>query len=235
MLNKARGKAAGLIRLLRNLNCCCLLYLYQPLKYHTMKKLVLLFIIFQIATLVQAQSIQFGVKAGLNQGSLSKNPNNDASKSTTGLVAGVFFRAKAAGLYIQPELLFSQRRGVFGDTAGRTTTTTLSYIDFPVLVGFKVLAFRINAGPNFQFLAGASQSGSGNRDANFSKNNFNNAVVGFQAGIGADLGPFQIDVRYDGSIGNLGKSIVNSSGQKIDYSTRSNMYQITLGYRIFKT
>ncbi|MES2688827.1 MAG: porin family protein, partial [Bacteroidota bacterium] len=138
------------------------------------------------------------------------------------------------GLYIQPELLFSQRRGVFGDSSGKTTTTTLSYIDFPVLAGFKILVFRINAGPNFQFLVGASQSGSGNRDANFSRDHFNSAVVGFQAGIGADLGPFQVDVRYDGSIGNLGKNVVNSSGQKVDYSTRSNMLQITLGYRIFK-
>lgn len=199
-----------------------------------MKKLVLLFILFSATSLVYAQSLQFGVKAGLNQGSLTKNPYNGSAKSTTGLVAGAFARAKVAGLYVQPELLFSQRRGVFGDSSGKTTTTTLSYIDLPVLAGFKILVFRINAGPNFQFLVGASQSGSGNKDVNFSRDNFNGAVVGFQAGIGADLGPLQVDIRYDGSIGNLGKSVVNSSGQKVDYSTRSNMYQITLGYRIFK-
>ena len=200
-----------------------------------MKNLVLLFALLSASSIIHAQSFQLGIKAGLNQGSLSRNPNNDDAISTTGFVAGVFGRAKLAGLYIQPELLFSQRRGAFRDSSGRTSTTTLSYIDLPVLVGLKILAFRINAGPNFQFLTGASQSGSGNRDVNFSKGNFNSAVVGFQAGIGADLGPFQIDVRYDGSIGNLGKSVVNSSGQKIDYSTRANMYQITLGYRIFKT
>lgn len=199
-----------------------------------MRNLVLLLALCAFCSVAHAQSFQMGIKAGLNQGSLSKNPNNDAAKSTSGFVAGAFARAKLLGFYVQPELLFSQRRGVFSDSAGRTTTTTLSYIDIPVLAGFKVLVFRINAGPNFQFLVGANQSGSGTRDANFSKSNFNSAVVGFQAGIGADLGPIQIDVRYDGSIGNLGKSVVNSSGQKVDYSTRSNMYQITVGYRIFK-
>lgn len=199
-----------------------------------MKKLLSLTCVLLLAATTYAQPLQFGLKAGLNQGSLSKAPNLGSAKTTTGFVGGAFFRVKFLGLFAQPELLYSQRRGVFADNAsGQTVTNTLSYIDIPALIGYKILVFRVNAGPNFQFLVDASQDAPDNlKDPGFSKKNFNKAVVGLQAGIGLDLGKFQLDVRYDGTIGNLGKKVVNASGTQVDYSTRSNMYQITLGYRI---
>ena len=65
-----------------------------------------------------------------------------------------------------------------------------------------------------------------------SKDNFNTATIGFQAGVGVSLGKISIDARYDASIGDLGKIITTTSGKQIDYSTRANMFQLTLGYRI---
>lgn len=204
-------------------------------KLQVMKKFAFGLCFIALALGARAQSFEMGIKAGLNQGSLTSNPSNGSAKSTTGFVGGTYARVKVLGLFVQPELLFSQRRGSFTDQATKETTThTLSYIDLPVLAGYKILVFRINAGPNLQFLVGANQTSSGSyRDPDFSKSSFNSVAVGFQAGIGADLGFFRIDARYDGSFGSLGKKVVDASGQTVDYSTRSNMYQITLGYRLF--
>lgn len=183
---------------------------------------------------VQAQSIEAGVKAGINVSTLSKAPNLGDANSTTGFVFGGFVRTSAAGFFIQPEILLTQRRGVFSDDSSKlTVTNTLTYLDVPLLFGYKLAVFRFIAGPNFQFLMSANQDAPAIlKDPNFSKNNFNSTSVGFQLGVGVNLGKINLDARYDGSIGDLGKTITTQSGQQINYSTRANMFQLTLGYRI---
>jgi hypothetical protein len=183
---------------------------------------------------VQAQSLEAGVKAGINVSTLSKAPNLGDANSTTGFVFGGFVRTSAAGFFIQPEVLFTQRRGVFTDDSTKlTVTNTLTYLDVPVLFGYKLAVFRFSAGPNFQFLMSANQDAPDIlKDPNFSKDNFNAASVGFQVGVGVNLGKINLDARYDGSIGDLGKTITTQAGQQINYSTRANMFQLTIGYRI---
>ncbi len=183
---------------------------------------------------VHAQSIEAGVKAGINVSTLSKAPNLGDANSTTGFVFGGFVRTSAAGFFIQPEVLLTQRRGVFTDDSSKlTVTNTLTYLDVPLLFGYKLAVFRFSAGPNFQFLMSANQDAPAIlKDPNFSKNNFNSTSVGFQLGVGVDLGKINLDARYDGSIGDLGKTITTQSGQQINYSTRANMFQLTIGYRI---
>jgi hypothetical protein len=200
-----------------------------------MKKIIASLLVIFFAANVHAQSIEAGVKAGINVSTLSKAPNLGDANSTTGFVFGGFVRTGAAGFFIQPEILLTQRRGVFTDDSTKlTVTNTLTYLDVPLLFGYKVAVFRFSAGPNFQFLMGANQSVSAAslKDPNFSKDNFNAATVGFQLGVGINLGKINLDARYDGSIGDLGKTITTQSGQQINYSTRANMFQLTLGYRI---
>jgi hypothetical protein len=200
-----------------------------------MKKIIASLLVIFFAANVQAQFIEAGVKAGINVSTLSKAPNLGDANSTTGFVFGGFMRASAAGFFIQPEVLLTQRRGVFADDSTKlTVTNTLTYLDVPLLFGYKVAVFRFSAGPNFQFLMGANQSVSvaSLKDPNFSKDNFNAATVGFQLGVGINLGKINLDARYDGSIDDLGKTITTQAGQQINYSTRASMFQLTLGYRI---
>ena len=199
-----------------------------------MKKIIASLLVIFFAANVQAQSIEAGVKAGINVSTLSKAPNLGDANSTTGFVFGGFVRTSAAGFFIQPEILLTQRRGVFTDDSSKlTVTNTLTYLDVPLLFGYKLAVFRFSAGPNFQFLMSANQDAPAIlKDPNFSKNNFNSTSVGFQLGVGVNLGKINLDARYDGSIGDLGKTITTQSGQQINYSTRANMFQLTLGYRI---
>jgi hypothetical protein len=199
-----------------------------------MKKIAaILFVILFVHT-TQAQPFVVGVKAGINVSTLSKAPNLGDANSTTGFVFGGFMRASAAGFFVQPEVLLTQRRGVFTDDSSKlTVTNTLTYLDVPVLFGYKLANFRFSAGPNFQFLMGANQDAPQLlKDPHFSKDNFNPATIGFQAGLGVSLGKISIDARYDASIGDLGKTITTTAGKHINYSTRANMFQFTLGYRI---
>jgi hypothetical protein len=202
-----------------------------------MKKLLILSCIILGTFAAKSQKLGFGVKAGLNFSKLSNDVSTmRGGENATGFVGGVFGRASFLGFFVQPEVLFSQRKGSFTSNVDSTAVTnTLSYIDIPVMVGYKLAFLRFNAGPNFQFLTGAKQkSNDASKDPNFSKDNFNSSAVGFQAGLGIDLLKLSIDLRYDGCIGNLGKKVTNTStGQTVDYSTRANMWQLTVGFRIF--
>jgi hypothetical protein len=202
-----------------------------------MKKLFIISSLLIGAFATQAQTLDFGIKAGLNFSELSNNipTQYNATNTATGFVGGAYGRVGILGFFAQPELLYSQRKGAYTSTVdGSAVINTLSYLDVPVLVGYKLLFARFNAGPNFQFLMNAQQSGTdAAKDPNFTKSNFNSSVVGYQAGVGVDLLKLSVDLRYDGNFGSLGNEITTATGQKIDYSTRASMWQLTVGFKLF--
>ena len=202
-----------------------------------MKYLVLVATIFFLTlTQLSAQSLGFGVKAGMNFSSLDNKLDTlySGTASANGFVGGVWGRASLLGFFVQPEILFSQRKGAFTSRADSSAViNTLSYIDIPVMVGYKLAFARFNFGPNFQFLMAASQNASEKaKDPNFSKTNFESFSIGFQAGVGVDLLRLSVDLRYDTNFGSIGKTI-NVNGKPFDYSNRPSMWQLTLGYKIF--
>lgn len=202
-----------------------------------MKYLLLVFsVVILSASQLKAQSLGLGVKGGLNFSSLDNNLKGQytGTASANGFVGGVWARAGFLGFFAQPELLYSQRKGAFTSAVdGTAVINTLSYIDIPVLVGYKLTFVRFNMGPNFQFLLDAQQKASAlAKDPNFSKGNFESSSIGFQAGVGIDLLKLSIDLRYDGNFSSIGKEIT-VNGTKYDYSTRPSMWQLTLGFKIF--
>lgn len=202
-----------------------------------MKKTFLVITVLVLASVkLSAQSLGLGVKAGMNFSSLENNLSTQYSGTAgaNGFVGGVWGRAGLLGFFVQPEILYTQRKGAFTSRADSSAViNTLSYIDIPVLVGYKFAFARVNIGPNFQFLMDASQKASTlAKDPNFSKDNFNSSNIGLQAGVGLDLLRLSIDLRYDTNLGGIGKEI-NVNGTTLNYSTRASMWQLTLGYKIF--
>lgn len=201
-----------------------------------MKYSFIVFAVFILTTTnLKAQSLGLGVKGGLNFSSLDNNLSGQYSgtASANGFVGGVWARAGFLGFFVQPELVYAQRKGAFTSAIdGTAVINTLSYIDMPVMLGYKLAFVRLNIGPNFQFLLDADQKASdAARDPNFSKDNYKSSSVGFQAGAGIDLLKLSIDLRYDGNFGSIGKEIM-VNGKTYDYSTRPSMWQLTLGFRI---
>jgi hypothetical protein len=53
----------------------------------------------------------------------------------------------------------------------------------------------------------------------------------YQVGGGIDLLGFTLDVRYEGNLSQLTKTLPIPAG--ITFSPKLNLYQVTLGYKIF--
>lgn len=183
----------------------------------------------------QAQTLQAGMRLGLNRGTLStKIPNINEGVVQTGYLGGVFARAGILGFFVQPELMFTQRLGAF-ETASGNYTNTFNYVDANLMVGYSLLGIvRFNLGPSYMMLVDVSQDADAAvKDPNFAKDKFNSSVLGLQIGFGVDLGKFCIDLRYDTNMGEIGKEVV-INGTNADYRTNSSQYQFSLGYKFFK-
>lgn len=196
-----------------------------------MKKVILFTAIVSLFAInnVKAQAgAAFGLKGGLNLNKLDPKTTGITSDMRVGPVGGLWVRAKVLGFFVQAEALYSTKGGKTTIPATPFTPAIESklnnaYLDVPVLVGKSFFSLvRVNVGPNFQYLLSAKD---GSVDV---KNSYNSFVVGYQAGIGVDIKKIGVDLRYDGNISNVTKSV---SGVK--NSTRSSVFQLTVAYKLF--
>jgi len=200
----------------------------------------------------QNRNFKIGIKAGTNLSSLSGDDlisSNDPSirigdKSTrlTGFVGGVFFRL-GSSVFIQPELLLSQKGGTFNVFRGGVNNqdnevkVRFSNLDVPVLFGIRIGdVLRINAGPVASLRL--SENG-GLRDAlnevgaTSVEDNFKRAALGYQVGIGFDIGNLNLDLRYEGNASNIIDTNTVSSNFNSQLKRKNNLFQATLGFVIF--
>jgi hypothetical protein len=202
-----------------------------------MKRLALIFtaVLFMAAT-ANAQFLRFGVKGGVSSSNFSiddttldniqtvdgaKNFILEQGESKLGIHFGAFGRIQIMGLFIQPELLFSQTKGEYIITDQADAQSAYNAVveqkfnkfDVPVIVGMKFGPARVGLGPVASFTLSESD---GLKDkmtefvgANTTvENALNNAVFGYQVGVGLDLGKFAtIDLRYEGNLSKLGDQL----------------------------
>ncbi|HBK71755.1 MAG TPA: hypothetical protein DDZ39_08905 [Flavobacteriaceae bacterium] len=177
-----------------------------------MKKIVLTVLTLTLTTsLLFAQSIDFGAKAGLNYnfgGDLSEvstevgNSFNNlisGADSKAGFHLGLWAKMDVLGLYIRPELVYTQLNNSYDNSAQAVNTNfTTKKIDIPILIGAKIAGpLHVFAGPSFQYITktGFSQSDF----TNIKKKDF---TAGLQIGAGLDFGKLGIDVRWEKGFSN---------------------------------
>jgi len=195
-----------------------------------MKKLTLILaIVFATTLLAQAQtlpSFQFGVKGGVNlsQFSTSGTFNSD---NRAGYLAGFWARIGALGLNLQPELYYTSKEATFNSAANETSKVTINSIDLPVLVGLKFGALgiggRINTGPLASFIIDKNQS-FGTAASNAVTLHFKDQAYAWQFGAGLDIMKLSVDLRYELGLTNLANN---------GYDQKLNLFNVTLGYRLF--
>ena len=188
-----------------------------------MKKLILSVVLLTLSLGASAQSFDWGVKVNVGSPSLKiddiKNlgdksneenfaqllENNDAILTYQ---LGVFVRIKLAGIYIQPEAMFSNSKTKikfldvvdenqeFNDVVGEVK---LNKVDVPVMIGKRFLKiFRVNAGPVFSLLLSEDINQAGTKKSwNEINANYKNATVGLQYGIGVDISMISVDLRVE--------------------------------------
>lgn len=187
--------------------------------------------------------ISFGPRIGISNSKVKVEENytyngEEISYSThdarVGFHAGAFARITIASLYLQPELLFTSSGGkiaVESEQRGREIwNLTYNKLDLPVMVGAKVLkVFRVQAGPTFSLLLNSDA-----RDVDLyetAENNYNNATIGYQAGIGIDIASLYFDLKYEGNLSKMGDS-VSFGNETFSTDMRNPLLMIVVGFNL---
>lgn len=202
-----------------------------------MKKLVIaLFVILGTSQFTNAQ-VAFGIKGGINYNSSSIKDVSanvfSGAEGKAGYHAGIWLRFKipVIGLYLRPELVYTQLDNniTYTPTGGLAKATSYSFnkIDIPVLLGKKVFGFgNIFAGPSFQYLLKSDFAFSDLKEVKS-----NGFTVGIVTGAGVEFGKLGIDVRWEKSFSNI-QTFFLDNVTNVNFDTRVNQIIISLSYKL---
>ena len=189
---------------------------------------------------------QFGVKAGMNVSSLSKDASLSDQKSKIGFNAGVFMNAPLAENFsIQPELIYTQY-GAKGNytmmvptTSGLeeqtfSSSTHLDYIALPVMFQYNATpAFYLEAGPEFGLSVSAKDKVKNETTGQTlaESDNYKDNINGFNFGIGLGAGYYftpniGLTARYVAGLTDIAKDRPSGSN-----SVKNNVFQVGLAYK----
>lgn len=201
-----------------------------------MKRILLIFCLaFGMSQALHAQ-LGFGIKGGINYNSDSfsevKNDVLSGAKSKTGFHAGIWLRAKipVVGLYIRPELIYTQLGNQVNYSPTGTTTTetdfTFKKIDVPVLLGKKFLGVgNVFVGPSFQYILGSDFGFSDLKSVDS-----DGFTVGLVVGAGIEVSKLGLDIRYERGFNDVASSFMDGT-TNVNFDTRVNQIIIGLSYQ----
>lgn len=196
-----------------------------------MKKLILSLALLAFALTGYSQGFSFGPKVGLSQTQLDlKSDQFKNGESKFGYHVGIFARIGLGPLYLQPEVLYTQTQGQFtfdpADAPIKEYEADFNRVDIPVMVGLKMFKFlRIQAGPIASINVNSEIKDAANTVQDV---DFKDATLGYQAGLGLDIGNLIIDAKYESSLDKF-------SGKVGGFSTdqRVNQWILSVGFRLF--
>lgn len=216
-----------------------------------MKKIITLAIVslISISTFAQTKGFTAGLRLGTNLSQVRGNDLSINSGNTVlnfrhnenrafGFTGGIFLRFGKT-VFIQPEILISQKGGKYdliSDNGNNTKTVDfrMTNLDLPLLVGFKLgNVFRINAGPVATFNIGNDgRLGDAIEDARgeSAERIYKKAILGYQAGVGFDIGQINFDVRYEGNINDVIDVKYKNAQTASQFASKGNSFQATVGF-----
>lgn len=182
-----------------------------------MKKLFLSTLLLALSFGVSAQSFSWGAKVNVGSPNLKikdiQTDDNiakllDDTDAVLTYQLGVFTRFMFAGIYVQPEAMFSSSKtemkfeNIFDENNTSNNVVgemKLNKLDVPVMIGKRFMKIlRINAGPVFSYILSQNIGQSGTKEAwNEINAEYENATVGLQYGIGVDIAMINIDLRVE--------------------------------------
>lgn len=165
-------------------------------------------LLFSIAA--QSQVLQFGIKGGYNNSTLSGD--GDIS-SLSGFHAGVFASIDLVILDVVPELVYSTQGASFDGQ-----DVKLNYFNVPIMARLNLLKILyVEAGPQFGFLMSAEDGGEDIKDE------LESTDIAIGVGAGVELfDKFDLGLRY-----NFGTTDVTKGAG--DY--KNNVLQIGVAYK----
>ncbi|MBB4805485.1 hypothetical protein HNP38_000757 [Chryseobacterium defluvii] len=209
-----------------------------------MKKLILgvaiaagSFAFAQTAKTSSSSPVAFGVKAGMNVSSLSKDEGLDDQKSKIGFNAGVFANIPVASSFsVQPELLYSQ----YGSKAEYTllgdrysASSNLDYLTVPVMLQYNALPnLYLEAGPEFGFMMSAKNKiKNETTGASSTSDDYKDGLNTFNFGIGLGAGYYftpniGLTARYVAGLTDVAKDRPSGSD-----AVKNNVFQVGMAFK----
>lgn len=197
-----------------------------------MKKLFLIgFAILSMGAM--AQSVDFGLKAGMayntdrDKGVLKTigETYETKGKGAVGFQAGAMIRAKFAGFYLQPEVLYTHFKNEYKE---ESIDVKKDRIDIPINVGktFALGLVQVQTGPVFSFnISDKANHGFGSAD------NKDDMSLGWQVGTGLNFKKLNLDLRYEFGLGKTSSEFIQgAAGTDFKTENRTNMLNFTVGY-----
>lgn len=202
-----------------------------------MKKVSILAALLLLAGTLSAQVVQLGARVGVFSQDMEmkfgENPNNILTDSKLGFNAAIVTRVRLVaighgavglGLYLQPEVLYSQNTyKIKTDNDSPAAKIKMQSVDIPVMLSFKVSIVRVQAGPVFNVMQ-KSPSNQHNVELMMLK-----PTVGYTLGASIDIfGGLVLDGRYNGQFKEL-KNNLNVEDMNFSESVRSSLSSWSLG------
>jgi hypothetical protein len=205
-------------------------------------KLISLVLLSLSVTAISFGQARLGIRGGINTSQLKSDEvimTDDYKISfpkyaMLGYHVGLIGQIQLFNFFIQPEALYTVTRNdinVYDLNSANPEnadplTQTLNRLDFPILLGLKSKAFKVEIGPVITFLI--SDDSDLEKITNYDMQR-NKATVGFQAGIGLDIKKLSFDVKYEGSLSKLGNSINLGHGERMAFDSRINQVILSIG------
>jgi hypothetical protein len=198
-----------------------------------MKKLALIVLVTLSSLSVYAQKNGIGIKGGLSSTQVNfEGEQLVPSDAQMGYHLGVFARFGGIGFFVQPEVLFTQTRGQFLEISSLSSIPPINYeakfnrLDVPVMAGFRMLkVIRIMAGPIASFNIDSSLEEAGTTVQNI---DFKKATLGYQTGVGVDLGNLTFEGKYEGGLSKFTDKIGS-----LTTDNRLNQWVLSVGIKLF--
>ncbi|WP_373524127.1 porin family protein [Aquiflexum sp.] len=184
-----------------------------------------------IAFSASSQDFSIGPKIGVSQANISVTGDDFVSgDDNLGYHVGLFVRMGGNSIFIQPEFLYTNTGGSFiqKQTNGTDISIDANFnrVDIPFMFGFKLADFfRLQAGPIASILIDYRIEDALQVPLDV---DYNTSTIGYQAGIGFDIGNFILDLKYENSLGKISKSNPNFPTDQ-----RQNQIIVSAGFRLF--
>ena len=201
------------------------------------------------AKMATGNFFRIGIKGGVNlarletdglvtlNGAVIKDQLQASLDTKQSYVGGIYARL-GRKIFIEPEVLVSTKGGsIYVPGLSQTKQFTFTNIDVPVLLGFRWKIFHVMAGPVASYTLKTDTELNDLINLVTTKYTGTTAEIAaktsfsYQVGGGIDLLGFTLDVRYEGNLSQLTNTLPIPTG--ITFSPKLNLYQVTLGYKIF--
>jgi hypothetical protein len=194
---------------------------------------------------VTGSFFRLGVKGGVSMASIKTDGLTvngisgfvvDNINSKSGYTAGAYMRL-GRRVFVEPELLVSYKNAsfdVFRSLTSQRLKFDVSYtsLDVPIMLGYRLGPFHVLAGPVISYSMNSNNTIAEAIGVNLGSLQAatQNGYVSYTAGAGIDLLGLTLDVRYEGNVTDISKTVPLPAG--VNFSQKASLWQATLGLKI---